>query len=427
MRAALWGAVLVWCLGCPGAVEPPVPFSTAKGTSTGPVKRLSLGVDGGTLAADDGSFALVVPPGALTSSQEFALEPITCLAPGCLGGAWRVTPEVSFATPATVSFSNVTGVFGAQGIAYQDEGGFWHWMNEVVRDETGKTLSVQTTHLTDWSRLEGIQLRPTSATVKEGASLSLSVKICLSDEQDGLSTLMSNCDGALAPLTPITKWEVNGVQGGDGRVGTVRATAAYDATYTAPGTAPSPNTVGVTATMPAAMQGFGNVVLFSGITVGTAKELTGTFKLSANPPSAPVPISIDGSLTLTMKDDGPDETNYSATGFVTNKTRAFQLNDMTCTLQTERVDVNEKYFLKVRKEPVLAVRWSYLEQFIYLCVSPNGQMSWPVMIHFASASGPNCLPGDVPVTSASSPSGTSLSQCASGGLTSAEWTFTSAQ
>lgn len=104
MRSTWLCACVLLACG-PVKLTPPTPFSTGRGTSIGAAKTVMIGATGGALTSDDGGVKLEVPAGALATSTALTLEPITCLAPGCTGEAWRFGPDgTTFATPATLRF-----------------------------------------------------------------------------------------------------------------------------------------------------------------------------------------------------------------------------------------------------------------------------------------------------------------------------------
>ncbi len=438
MKSLCTCACVLLMVGCgTKTMNPAVPFATGRGTSMGAARSLTLGPDGGVFAAADDRVRLEIPPGALTAITTLTLEPITCLAPGCQNGdAWRFGPEgTTFTSPVTLRFKVAPTLLekraslGLFGVAYQDADGFWNWVKDVSRDETAGTVTVTTTHLSDWSTLMGLQLRPLAAAVKTGGSLSLEVKNCLVEEQGGLATLMANCDDPLAPLVEAVKvWSVNGTKGGNATVGTVTASGA-GATFTAPGKAPNPPTVAVTATVPDGTAGFGLTYLYSQVTIGTPEKFAGTFTVVASPASVPVTLTIEANnLTLTLKDEGIDETNYTMVGTAQMKTKAFQLGDMSCVLKPSEETKAIRDNFKVRKQPALAVRWGWSDLFIYQCTSAGSQVDWPVMVYFMTATGSNCLSfADVPISDAMAPGGRFLCSCSPHGPTTAEWSFTPSQ
>ncbi len=98
------------------------------------------------------------------------------------------------------------------------------------------------------------------ATSVADASASASVTVSLEDDvtvsvspssvsvaTTGAQVFAANVTGTGSPSTAVT-WSVNGIAGGNSAVGTIAASGADTAVYTAPATPPSPATVSVTAT-----------------------------------------------------------------------------------------------------------------------------------------------------------------------------------
>jgi hypothetical protein len=409
-----------------------LPVATSVGTSLGESVSVTIGAAGGVLASPDGGLRLLVPAGALSQDTALTLEPITRTAPGGRGEAWRLGPAgTTFAQAATLRLQlpdfATASLLPALGVGYQDAQGYWRWLDAVTRDTAGQSLSVTTTHLSDWSVLEGVQLSPLAATLKEGQSQALQVVDCVSTKaaDDQLGRLLSDCRGALAPLAPITTWSVNGEAGGDGTLGTVHSSANAEAIYAAPGTAPTPNTVAVSATLPDGLGEFAKAVLVSQLTIGTPRSLTGSFSIDASPLSAPgATVHLEArAVTLTLDGDELDETDYKPSGTVEMKTTSFQLGTATCTLKAgeQSKDLTHQSNFRVMKQPKLGARWNYFQQFLYQC--PNDPNDWPIIVSFATGSGPACSTWvDVPITVATSPSGTYSSSCGYGPAT-ATWDY----
>jgi hypothetical protein len=108
----------------------------------------------------------------------------------------------------------------------------------------------------------GFSLRPISASLKVGASLTVQLESCDSVEVDeDLATLLGKCDPADA--SGLSGWSVNGVAGGNGTVGTIVAQGAV-AIYTAPGMKPTANPVRISVEVPS---GAGRTILFSNVQI----------------------------------------------------------------------------------------------------------------------------------------------------------------
>ncbi len=139
----------------PGGAEMP-PVLRDAGVPTGDPSGASIGPNGGTLSSGDGGVTIIVPPGAVTSPTSFSIQPITSTALGGVEGAYRIRPDGgTLAAPVTVvlrgpeRYAAGTSIQGL-GIAYQDATGFWFPAKNVVRDASANTLSVTTTHFSDW-------------------------------------------------------------------------------------------------------------------------------------------------------------------------------------------------------------------------------------------------------------------------------------
>ncbi len=236
----------------------PTPQATAPGTPNGVATTATIGPAGGTLASDDGLFAIDVPAGALASDTDITIQPITNTAWGGIGNGYRLTPDgLTFAVPIDLVFDVAPEALEGShpdflDIAVQDDQGFWYILNDRTYDEIAGTITAATTHFSDYSNIEGLQIRPGSASVATGGVVNIAVKLCLQETTGGpgdpLVALMYSCDDELIPLGTFTNWSVNGIPGGDNTVGRVVALDATKARYTAPATVPQNNPVAVSVT-----------------------------------------------------------------------------------------------------------------------------------------------------------------------------------
>jgi len=266
------------------------PAVTDVGSPRGTLTEATIGAAGGTLRSSNGRLLLTVPPGALAADTRISIRPISNHAHGGKDKAYRLLPNgQTFQKPVKLTFSytgkDLNGTTAAAlGGAFQTHEGYWHWVDKPVVNTSAKTVTVSTTHFTDFSFVEGFSLRPEEAKVLVNGHIDLALKYCYPYRGSDPSNpdpvgLGMDCDGAysdLAPLVPVTEWAVNGVAGGDSELGTVKAAAdnRFTATYTAPATKPIPVTVDVTARLP--MDGV--TLLFSHITIlDKVKTYKGTF------------------------------------------------------------------------------------------------------------------------------------------------------
>ncbi len=149
-------------------------------------------------------------------------------------------------------------------------------------DASARTVTVKTSHFSDWSLLVGWQLRPPTAIVKVKESIKLSVQYCDIVEEGGLAPLAAECSGSdVAPL--LSAWAVNGVAGGSAMTGTLTPDST-SATYAAPAAVPTPDNVAISVTMN--LTGPGKELLVSNVTIVDDKKrlpsgLQGTFTYSS--------------------------------------------------------------------------------------------------------------------------------------------------
>jgi len=253
--------MLILTVGSPGcslltnrAKEPEViAVTTAVGTPNGPATTQSIGPAGGSLATPDGRLTLKIPQDALSSPVNVTIQPITDQSPGGLGKAYRLEPNgQTFGTPVEVSFhydaQDLAGTSpDALDVAYQDAEGFWRVFQSVNRDQANKTLTVATTHFTDYTAVTRFQLLPNRAVVRVGKSVELVLNFCgRRDFIDKLFKLSGSCLPVSTAIAAVN-WTVNGTSG-NSTFGTVTEEvkdAMTGGTYTAPAKKPTPNVVTV--------------------------------------------------------------------------------------------------------------------------------------------------------------------------------------
>ncbi|WP_346318762.1 hypothetical protein [Chitinophaga sp. YIM B06452] len=148
-----------------GLVSRPEPVISGKGIPEGPPVRKIIGSAGGSLVNADGSVTITVPAGAVAANTEFGIQPIS----NTLGDStvlnYRLTPEgTTFPKPVRVAFRyDQPGLSGMaeNGIylAYQTATGAWKAVPSALNKQA-KTVSVATTHFSDWSIVGSLNLVP---------------------------------------------------------------------------------------------------------------------------------------------------------------------------------------------------------------------------------------------------------------------------
>lgn len=243
-----------------GGEAPAAPAATGVGVPLGQAVSAVIGPGGGELTSADGMLAVVVPAGAFETDQTVSIQEVTNKAHGAHGQAYRILPEgLHTPVPMTLRFrytdEDLRGTaLEYLSIAHQDGARRWRTEAAPIVDTTARTLSVQTTHFSDWSKVAGAQLLPGQATVQVGQSLQLQVVDCQQDDYEDPESgivvpgVWFSCRSSPLDAYTSDRWAVNGAEGGGGQVGTVVADTdrwTGKATYTAPATKPTPNLVSV--------------------------------------------------------------------------------------------------------------------------------------------------------------------------------------
>ncbi len=240
--------------GPAGGASAPTVAVTPRGTAIGPIAERVVPAAGGSLTSADGRLTIDVPAGALPAMTKISIQAISNESPGGSGVGYRLLPEgPAFAAPVKITFTyGDADINGSEplalNIAYQDAAGRWNAIQQLAHDEVARTVSVQTTHFSDWSLLLGWQLTPASASIGAGKAVDFEVTICYPAAAGS---------GELARFVPVCRrdprffnveeWSVNGVDGGKVATGTVASSSPGTARYSAPNSAPPTNPVNVAA------------------------------------------------------------------------------------------------------------------------------------------------------------------------------------
>jgi hypothetical protein len=216
------------------------------GTILGQAATTTIGPSGGTLISPDERLTISVPAGAVEASQTFSIQPITSTGPQSLGNGFRLSPHgTTFKKPVTISVrydpDNLDGtVAEALALAYQSDKGVWRLAAKGKVDTTTHTVSVETTHFSDWAVLERAFLAPSIGFVKPGDDLGLEVRLLATELVLPLVNDTDVPEPYESPSTAVdyTSWKLIGA----GRL----VPAAWKALYYAPATPPARNPVAVT-------------------------------------------------------------------------------------------------------------------------------------------------------------------------------------
>lgn len=212
-----------------------------------------IGPQGGSLISMDEDLEIIIPAGALANATEVSIEPITNTNPAGLGTGFRLKPHgivFNKEVELVFNYNDDTGLSSTHflGIAYQDDKGFWCYLQPTEVDVANKRVKVKTKHFSDWALMQWMYLLPQVSTVRTNDILDLkAVRVLPSATAD---------NGFLVPLVPpdgtplmvgeqvdletkyVKRWTL------PGNVGKL-APSGSSARYTAPATLPHINPIAV--------------------------------------------------------------------------------------------------------------------------------------------------------------------------------------
>lgn len=246
------------------------PVITEKGTPTGEMHNYTIGPDGGMITSADGKITLIFPAGAVSATTTIGIQPITNNVPLGVGDGYRLTPEgTTFSKPVTIkiNYANIplnNALPEFLWITTQHTDGTWSAIHSSEVNTANKTVTITTTHFSDWAlgRFLDLTLEPAATTLKVGKTLQLHVTGFLADQVGDSEDVrpLKPFGSELAPLDEagiildksntykdikVGKWKLNGTEA---PVSTVSAGAlTQDGKYTAPAAIPSGNPVAVSA------------------------------------------------------------------------------------------------------------------------------------------------------------------------------------
>jgi hypothetical protein len=226
--------------------------TTAPATTTTPSGGSGIGPNGGTVTSTDGKVSLVIPAGALSSTQSIAITPKsdsnTC--PQGLDAGYDLTPNgLMFSKPAMLTLSYDTTIRAANaefiGVASQEDTGGWYaWTGGSV-DTIHRTVTVPITHFSGESQFLSFEITPATAVVFTGSSpvFELNQVGPPANSPAGSQVALTNPFALESAL-----WKLNGGTG-NSSIGTLGNATGVNVTYNAPQQMPTPDLVTLSATI----------------------------------------------------------------------------------------------------------------------------------------------------------------------------------
>lgn len=222
--------------------------ATEVGTPVGAKVAKEIGPAGGWLSSPDGRIKVIVPKNAVTENTQFSIQPITSTLTYGIGQGYRLEPAgKTFASPLQLTIhyenSDLEGTLAeALQLAYQDKKGAWHVASSGTLDKEARTVTISTTHFSDWLFLRTVAISPTDAKVLVGDTVFIKIDACV--RRDWINRynpwVYVFGDGKCWRLpTDGAKWELKGA----GKL--TRVDKSSGAVYTAPSVKPTENHVKV--------------------------------------------------------------------------------------------------------------------------------------------------------------------------------------
>lgn len=151
----------------------PTPVGALDGT---PKSQTVIGAAGGYFISADAELRVTFPPGALTGDQTVSIERIVNHNPLGIGHGYRLKPEgITFAKPVSLTFNyfrndTIAYPVEAMRVAYQNSKGVWMAVPGAEINTDRRTVTVQTTHFSDWSQFTPVRLDVKQPVVGVGSS-----------------------------------------------------------------------------------------------------------------------------------------------------------------------------------------------------------------------------------------------------------------
>lgn len=244
---------------------------TPVGVPTGPSVSKFISTSGGNISSADGRVELIFPNGAITKGDTITIQNITNFGPGGIGDAYRFLPEgLTFSNPVTVKFHydshEIEGTIPKMlHLAYQQSNGKWKLAGNAAVDEAASTVSVTTSHFSDWDIFPDLMIIFTdpinciSATpydkLRVGNSQGFKIIYQIYDPHDELISPLNPPTATNVSSEIVKNWSVNAIVNGNSVYGKIvgdngQSSGLATATYTAPSAVPQDhNPVAISAVL----------------------------------------------------------------------------------------------------------------------------------------------------------------------------------
>jgi hypothetical protein len=233
----------------------PAPKGDPQGTAT----TQMIDAVGGSVTSADGRITLTIPAGALGTATTVSIQPITNTTPNGIGSGYRLQPEgTTFGMPVNLTFHlspTEALALSSTFVTTQHADGMWYSQPNQQRDSSAQTVSVSTTHFSDWAIAETLKIDPTQTRVKTSASAQFRATILIIEDHDvanpGGDELAMPVQVDLNDYSFMfqsVQWAVNNIVGGNAQYGVI-GNYVSPGQFFAPDQVPTPNPVTITVTV----------------------------------------------------------------------------------------------------------------------------------------------------------------------------------
>jgi hypothetical protein len=255
--------------------QPATEVVTAIGTPEGTPVSALIGKEGGSLTSVDGRMKLDIPAGALTSSTNITIQPISNKMFNGIGVAYRLSPgglQLEKTATYTMNYTDaeIAGTNPeAMNIAYQNTNGAWKFKENVTVNTAQKKVTGTLKEFKDQALFTKYILIPGKASVQINEGVELEVRLVQFRIPKGDSIILVEGE-ELANASKIKSWQLNGQQGPtSGANGSLTGSLGAKMSYKAPAKAPAQNPVAVSVEIDGPSGS--KVILVSNITVSVSK------------------------------------------------------------------------------------------------------------------------------------------------------------
>ncbi|MCG2615299.1 hypothetical protein LZZ85_13450 [Terrimonas sp. NA20] len=223
------------------------------GAPVGSAVQKEIGAAGGVIQSPDGVIKITVPAGAVDVPTAFSVQEVTNTLE-TRARSYRLRPEgVNFKKPLTVTYRYAGIDIGSIDprmlfLAFQDKDGYYYSANKTKGDLNNHTLTVETTHFSDWTFYSRYDLNIDGGR-KEGGRVFLresekvKVNVYVSPKSEGEDDIDELLSPLYDPVMSSVQWDFSP------KKGSLQISVDRIASYQAPAKISRTEEIVITATL----------------------------------------------------------------------------------------------------------------------------------------------------------------------------------